>query len=257
MIWLATQMWVELLLAAGLGVAGGWWLHLYLSHRHGVATAPAQAATATQTTVSTAAVAPSPPAPLPATVVDLPPDDVAMIARRRLEARVRFLESQLASAGEGGQVVAKQSAAEDLLDPAHRLRWRATYLAGRVKYLEEQMANGVALAAPAAQSPAPRAGDWNASPIKALDGPRDGKADDLKQISGIGPKLEKSLNKLGVYHFDQIADWTQREIDWANQTMSFRGRIEREKWVNQATELARLARAASPANSERVEPDAP
>ncbi|MEM7238646.1 MAG: hypothetical protein AAF501_12610, partial [Pseudomonadota bacterium] len=39
-----------------------------------------------------------------------------------------------------------------------------------------------------------------------LDAPR-GNADNLRKIKGIGPKLEKSLNSLGIYHFDQIAGW--------------------------------------------------
>ncbi len=72
-----------------------------------------------------------------------------------------------------------------------------------------------------------------------LDGPRDGGADNLKEIKGIGPKLEKLCNKLGFYHFDQIANWTADEVAWVDANLEgFRGRVTRDKWVEQAKILA-------------------
>ena len=72
-----------------------------------------------------------------------------------------------------------------------------------------------------------------------LDAPRGGKADDLKEISGIGLKIEETLNDLGIYHFDQIANWTKENVEWVNEhLLVFKGRIEREKWVEQAKKLA-------------------
>ena len=62
--------------------------------------------------------------------------------------------------------------------------------------------------------------------------------DDLKKLKGVGPKLEKLLNGLGVYNFQQIADWQKKDIDWVNAKLSFSGRIERESWVSQAKTLA-------------------
>jgi predicted flap endonuclease-1-like 5' DNA nuclease len=73
----------------------------------------------------------------------------------------------------------------------------------------------------------------------ALDGPKHGKADDLKLISGVGPKLEIVLNDLGIYHFDQVASWTRPEIEWVDDYLKFSGRIERDDWVSQAAALAR------------------
>ena len=65
-----------------------------------------------------------------------------------------------------------------------------------------------------------------------------GEPDDLKKIKGIGPKLEKELNGAGVYHFSQIAAWTDKEVAWADQNLvSFKGRISRDSWVIQAKEL--------------------
>lgn len=71
-----------------------------------------------------------------------------------------------------------------------------------------------------------------------LETPRGGKADDLKAISGIGPKLEVVLNDLGVYHFDQIASWTKGEIEWVDDYLKIRGRIARDTWIKQASDLA-------------------
>ncbi len=66
-----------------------------------------------------------------------------------------------------------------------------------------------------------------------------GKADDLKLISGVGPKLEGTLNKLGFWHFEQIARWTKKDIAIVDDELSFKGRIERDEWVKQAKALAR------------------
>lgn len=65
-------------------------------------------------------------------------------------------------------------------------------------------------------------------------------ADDLKKISGVGPKLEEMLNELGVYKFSQIASWTEAQIAWVDNSMgTFKGRIERDNWIAQAAELTK------------------
>lgn len=71
-----------------------------------------------------------------------------------------------------------------------------------------------------------------------LNAPRAGGKDDLKRIGGIGPKIEGTLNNLGVYHFDQIAAWDRQSITWVDDYLSFKGRIDREAWVDQAKKLA-------------------
>lgn len=74
---------------------------------------------------------------------------------------------------------------------------------------------------------------------QTLTGPRDGTADDLKQIKGIGPKLEQLCNRLGFYHFDQIALWTRDEVAWVDANLEgFKGRVSRDAWVDQAKVLA-------------------
>jgi large subunit ribosomal protein L21 len=63
-------------------------------------------------------------------------------------------------------------------------------------------------------------------------------ADDLKKLSGVGPALEKKLHEAGVTSFAQIAAWTEADIAEFDEKLSFKGRIEREGWVEQAKELA-------------------
>ena len=68
---------------------------------------------------------------------------------------------------------------------------------------------------------------------------RGGQADDLKQIKGIGPKLEKLCNSLGFFHFDQIADWSADEEAWVDANLEgFKGRVSRDTWIAQAKVLA-------------------
>ncbi len=82
-------------------------------------------------------------------------------------------------------------------------------------------------------------GEGEAKP-ELLSEARGGVADDLKKIKGVGPKLEKELNAAGVFHFDQIAGWTPEEIYWAdNHLVSFKGRVSRDNWVEQAKDLAK------------------
>ena len=72
-----------------------------------------------------------------------------------------------------------------------------------------------------------------------LTAARDGKADDLKMIKGVGPKLEKLVNSMGFYHFDQVASWTAEEIAWVDVNLEgFKGRVSRDEWVAQAKLLA-------------------
>jgi len=71
-----------------------------------------------------------------------------------------------------------------------------------------------------------------------LSEPKNGQADELHLISGVGPKLEELLHGLGIFHFEQIANWTKAEIDWVDDYLQFSGRIERDNWVKQAQALA-------------------
>ncbi len=67
-----------------------------------------------------------------------------------------------------------------------------------------------------------------------------GAPDDLLQLKGVGPKLNALLNGLGVMRFDQIAAWGAHEIGEVDAHLgSFKGRILRDDWVEQAGLLAK------------------
>lgn len=63
--------------------------------------------------------------------------------------------------------------------------------------------------------------------------------DDLKLISGVGPKIEQTLHELGIFTFKQVAAWKKAERDWVDGYLSFHGRIDREDWMKQAKALAK------------------
>jgi large subunit ribosomal protein L21 len=86
---------------------------------------------------------------------------------------------------------------------------------------------------PKAEPAAPTA----AKPGNLLDAPK-GEADDLSKISGVGPKIVEKLNANGVFHFWQIAEWGAADIASMDDVLSFKGRIERDNWIEQATEFA-------------------
>ena len=94
---------------------------------------------------------------------------------------------------------------------------------------------GAALAA--ADAVTGTAGGAGTEPVAPprLDGPRDGRPDDLRKLKGIGPKVLDVLADLGIYHFDQIAAWTPAELAWIDANMpGFTGRASRDDWVGQA-----------------------
>lgn len=74
-----------------------------------------------------------------------------------------------------------------------------------------------------------------------LDAPRGGQADDLKEIKGVGPKIEVWLNDNGIWHFDQIAAWDGKDVAAYMDRMGRMGtRIESDEWVAQAKAMAAM-----------------
>jgi predicted flap endonuclease-1-like 5' DNA nuclease len=95
-------------------------------------------------------------------------------------------------------------------------------------------------AAPAAQDQPP-----------GLGAPRHGMRDDLTQIVGVLPVVETTLNRLGVYHFDQVAEWSDANANWVETHLGIAGRVEREHWREQAHELAAVASGKRPHRKKR------
>ena len=72
---------------------------------------------------------------------------------------------------------------------------------------------------------------------RTIKAPRKRGADNLKLMSGVGPKLEDALNGLGIYHFDQISKWSDAEVEWVDKHLKLNGRLRRDNWMEQATKL--------------------
>ncbi len=106
------------------------------------------------------------------------------------------------------------------------------------------VAAGVAVAAPKKAkaekkaAPAKAAAPTKAKAEKAAPAATAG-ADDLKELSGVGPALEKKLHAAGVTTFAQVAAWTDADVEDFGEKLSFKGRIEREGWIDQAKKLAK------------------
>ena len=190
-----------------------------------------------------------------------------------LRTRVEALQTELANvpapqpvvAAPAPVVEAPAAAAPETAAPAEeeiaRLRWRVRFLEGRLAYFEGDTEAGKVEAAAEAEAQdakaAPRAAETILGQLEAaderaeaeaakdivrvrplsLDKPFTEKADDLTLIGGIGPKIQDVLNSLGIFHFDQIADWKPENVAWVDEYLSFSGRIVREGWVEQAAVL--------------------
>jgi len=81
------------------------------------------------------------------------------------------------------------------------------------------------------------------SQLNALSAPKNNQADDLKEIKGIGVVIEKKLHQLGIFHFEQIATWDEKMIALVDEHLAFKGRIYRERWIEQAKEFVKKKQA--------------
>jgi hypothetical protein len=70
-----------------------------------------------------------------------------------------------------------------------------------------------------------------------LGNPRPTGKDDLKEIEGIDHQMENKLNTLGIFHIEQIAKWSEKNIDWIEEYFSIENRVTEEQWVEKAKEI--------------------
>lgn len=162
--------------------------------------------------------------------------------------RAQLEEAERGRANAEASVQGDADASAELADLRARLASCEQDRAEAESALQDAVASAAA-AAPAAFAAAPAA----AEPVdadgdgffdvgrrpEALSAARNGQPDDLKLISGVGPKLEKLCNSLGFFHFDQVAAWSEDEIAWVDANLEgFKGRVTRDNWVGQAKDLA-------------------
>ncbi len=131
------------------------------------------------------------------------------------------------------------AAAEPAPAPAAPAKAEAPAAAAKPAEAPAARAPQPAPAEPVRAAPAPEGAVSDEHKPRFLAAARDGKPDDLKLIWGVGPKLEAMLHDMGVYHFDQIAGWSEQNLAWVDQHLgAFKGRPARDKWIEQASKLA-------------------
>lgn len=67
-----------------------------------------------------------------------------------------------------------------------------------------------------------------------LSSPKPIGKDNFKKIKGINSKIENDLNTLGIYHFEQISNWSAKNCDWIEEFLHFPGVAKSNQWVDQA-----------------------
>lgn len=172
--------------------------------------------------------------------------DVDMLLRWRLlylERRVAHLQAQAPAA----EVEAPPAVTAD----PDRWKWRARYLEARVRHLEERPVQYVAapqqVAAETVEAPQPAAQPAPSRRAKppVLPAARNGAPDDLTLIEGVSLLQQTTLYSLGIFHFDQIAAWSEENVAWVDQYLRLQGRISEQEWLAQAADLAREGPAAA------------
>jgi predicted flap endonuclease-1-like 5' DNA nuclease len=195
----------------------------------------------------------SPPAPARALELEEGPfaanADADMLLRWRmlyLEKRVAYLQGEQHAETPDGLVAAMDA------EEAEKWKWRARYLEARTRRLEQHLSETpglqgalLAAAAPMIESaPEPQAEPMPAQPLiqaerpPKLAAPQGGLPDDFTLIDGVSGIQQTTLNSLGIFHFEQIAAWSDAHVAWIDKYLRLRGRVAQEEWVEQAQELA-------------------
>lgn len=125
-------------------------------------------------------------------------------------------------------------------------RWRAEIAPRVMDFIRSNRTRATAGSAPAKSSKLARVAakltgkspSRSASLEEILLAKPKGVADDLKAITGVGPKLETTLNEAGIFHYWQIASLTDKQIEALDKKLDFRGRMARDNWIEQARELS-------------------
>jgi NADH-quinone oxidoreductase subunit E len=171
-------------------------------------------------------------------------NDEAALADERDRLQTELGAARDARAKLEASLAEAQGLADTRAGRVHELERAETTAKQRIARLEQELSEARTAAPRSAAPPPPAAEPAAAPPDESAGAPPEGlsapegEPDDLKKISGIGPGIEKTLHGLGIYHFRQIAGFTSDNVAWVNQRLRFKGRIEREEWIEQARKLA-------------------
>jgi len=129
-----------------------------------------------------------------------------------------------------------QSEGDDIAKETSSLRQKVRSLEQRLAELEKGLLMG---GKPAVEQPAAKApNDAKKKLMDKIGTASASDADDLKQIKGVGPKLENMLNELGIYTFKQISKMNSADYDLIDELLgAFQGRAKRDNWAQQAKSL--------------------
>ncbi|WP_417434282.1 hypothetical protein [Hoeflea sp.] len=194
---------------------------------------------------------------VPTLAEDLAPEEAEASAAAEVKPAAKaksadIVELKPAPKAAPAKAKAKVSAAKPAKAKAAPARKTASRTAAPAKdaavAVVEKLKSDAEVAAAVAGEQMPVSASAQAVPVKALE-PEDLRRpaeiekpeapDDLKLISGIGPKLEQVLNGLGIWTFEQIAAWQPEEAAWVDDYLQFGGRVERDGWISQAGTLAK------------------
>jgi hypothetical protein len=128
-----------------------------------------------------------------------------------------------------------------LMDQEARQGLRVAYLEARLRALEAHIRSRWAGEAPIMTTtigePSSRGGHLRDPSGSFLASPREGRADELQRLPGVGPRLEQRLHEAGVFHFDQILSLSKEETADLERRLAIPGRITFETWVSEAKRL--------------------
>lgn len=248
-VWVLFSFWIGLILGVVTYCGLSWFLGRSCAEAHtpaAVTTPPAPKPS--PVTTAPAATTTETPSKAPVTADATPPADGAetkTAVSTAVKTTAHWSSSVNAESGK-----ASTARGQSALKPSVELTEEATLRDGVGAWVYKgEGADVNAAPAPAAEAvpvveavadpvPAVSAGEEQPTTLSAA---RAEGADDLKRIKGVGPGLEKTLNELGFYHFDQIAAWTGAEVEWVDSRLKFKGRIVRDNWIDQAKAFAESA----------------
>ncbi|TCR62650.1 NADH-quinone oxidoreductase subunit NuoE [Bosea sp. BK604] len=168
----------------------------------------------------------------------------AAAAKAAAEASAKAEAEAAAAAGKAGPTDTKTAPAPEAATPARPKPSEPAQPASAAQDTPSAVGKAVKGSEPVEEgkTPSDKAGAPAAveeSKPELLTAARNNAPDDLELIYGVGPKLAKMLNEMGIWHYDQVAAWTPAELAWVDSRLTgFKGRATRDDWISQSKKLA-------------------